>query len=101
MERKSLLADNAMTTLETMLDFLGITETDDSTKNNIERLINAASSYIETMTNRKFALREYTETHFPTGYQELCLKQYPIREVMSVEDTSCLLYTSPSPRDCS
>lgn len=87
MERKSLLADNAMTTLETMLDFLGITETDDSTKNNIERLINAASSYIETMTNRKFALREYTETHFPTGYQELCLKQYPIREVMSVEDT--------------
>ena len=66
MERKSLLADNAMTTLETMLDFLGITETDDSTKNNIERLINAASSYIETMTNRKFALREYTETHFPT-----------------------------------
>ena len=33
MERKSLLADNAMTTLETMLDFLGITETDDSTKN--------------------------------------------------------------------
>lgn len=60
MERKSLLADNAMTTLETMLDFLGITETDDSTKNNIERLINAASSYIETMTNRKFALREYT-----------------------------------------
>ena len=88
-ERKSLLADNAMTTLEDLMGFLGMPEADDATKNNLERLINAASGYIEKMTGRKFARKKYVENHHPTGYQELCLKQYPIRSVASVVDTDC------------
>lgn len=88
-ERKSLLAGNAMTTLSDLMGFMGMTTVDDATKDNLERLINAASAYIETMTDRKFARKEYVENHHPTGYQELCLKQYPIRFVTSVVDTDC------------
>lgn len=88
-ERTSLLAGNAMTTLSDLMGFMGMTTVDDATKDNLERLINAASAYIETMTDRKFARKEYVENHHPTGYQELCLKQYPIRFVTSVVDTDC------------
>ena len=86
-ERKSLLANNAMTTLSDLMDFLGMPDADDAIKNNLERLINAASGYIETMTNRRFAKKEYAENHFPSGDQELCLNQYPIRSVKQVKDT--------------
>lgn len=43
------LRENALTTLEDMLEFMGIDpETaSDPVKNNVTRLINAASSYIE------------------------------------------------------
>lgn len=85
-----LLSANALTTLNDMMEFIGMDPEDVSVpklvKNNLIRLINAASDYIETMTNRKFALSQYTEVHFGSGAQELCLEQYPIREVVSVED---------------
>jgi len=85
------LAANALTTLDDMMEFIGMDPDDVSiprlVKNNLIRLINSASEYIETMTSRKFALTQYKEGHYGSGAQELCLEQYPIREVISVEDT--------------
>lgn len=82
------LRENALTTLEDMAEFMGmdLESLPEATKNNIIRLINAASSYIETVTGRKFRKQEYTEKHFASGYQELCLNQYPILAVESVMD---------------
>ncbi len=89
-ERRSLLAENALTTLEEVMEFLGMDpeeeEIPEQARNNLERMINAASSYIETMTGRKFACRNYVENHFGSGSQELCLNQYPIRDVTSIID---------------
>lgn len=81
------LRENALTTLEDMLEFMGIDpETaSDPVKNNVTRLINAASSYIEAMTGRKFRKQEYTEQHFASGYQELCLNQYPITHIAEIQ----------------
>ena len=85
------LAPNALTTLSDMMEFIGMDPDDASiprlVKNNLIRLINSASEYIETMTSRKFALTLYKEGLCGSGAQELCLGQYPIREVISVEDT--------------
>lgn len=68
------LRENALTTLDDMLEFMGMdAETaPDTVKNNITRLINAASSYIEAVTGRKFRKQKYVEKHFASGYQELC-----------------------------
>ena len=89
-ERKSLLAGNALTTLEEMMGFMGMDpeaeDIPDSVKNNLERLINGASSYIETMTGRKLARQEYRENHYGSGSQELCLEQYPIIRVERITD---------------
>lgn len=72
------------------MEFIGMDPQDkdipDPVKNNLERLINASSSYIETMTNRKFGRQEYIENHHGSGWQELCLNQYPVRVVASVMD---------------
>ena len=90
-ERKSLLAKNALTTLEEMMEFMGMDSDDASipnrAKNNLERLINGASSYIETMTGRHFGKLDYQENHYGSGSQELCLNQYPIRKIDQIQDT--------------
>ena len=89
-KRVPLLSGNAMTTLEAMMEFIGMDPQDkdipDAVRNNLERLINASSSYIETMTDRKFGCQKYVENHHGSGWQELCLNQYPIRTVESVMD---------------
>lgn len=90
MGRKALLAENALTTLEDMMEFLRLNPKDeaipDAAKNQLERLINAASSYIETLTGRKFARRDYRENHYGSGSQELCLGQYPIVKIYRIMD---------------
>ena len=90
-ERRTLLADNAMTTLEDLMEFMGMDPKDagipNIAKNTLERLINAASGYIERMTDRRFGRKDYVEDHHGSGWQELCLNQYPIVEVKSIIDT--------------
>lgn len=90
MGRKALLTENALTTLEDMMEFLRLNPKDeaipDAAKNQLERLINAASSYIETLTGRKFARRDYRENHYGSGSQELCLGQYPIVKIYRIMD---------------
>lgn len=80
------LRENALTTLEDMLEYMGMDAdaAPDAVKNNITRLINAASSYIEAVAGRNFRKQKYEEKHFASGYQELCLNQYPIIQVESV-----------------
>ena len=83
------LEQNALTTLGTMLDFLGLSGTEDQIiKNTVTRLINSASAYIESMTARQFAKQEYVETHPAGGSQELCVEQYPIISVTKIIDTA-------------
>ena len=98
-ERKSLLEKNALTTLEAVMEFLGLEPDDpevlDITKNNLERLINSASSYLEAMTGRKFARQDYVENHYGSGSQELCLNQYPIRAVEKILDVENQVILAP------
>ena len=46
---------------------------DTAVKNNIIRLINSASAWIETITGRKFGKATYTHRYVAPGTQELVL----------------------------
>ena len=81
------LADNALTTLEDVKDALGIAATDTTRDNYLTRLINYASSWVETITGRKLALATYTQRYPGTGTQTMALLQWPIVSVEYVRDT--------------
>lgn len=95
------LAPNAMTTLEDTLERLGIPDdaADTTVKNNVIRLINSASAWIETVTGRRFGKAVYTDRYAGSGTQELFLRQYPIRSVEYVKDTYTGAVISPSEYD--
>lgn len=99
-ERRSLLAENALTTLDDAMEFMGMDPEDESipkmVKNNLERLINGASSYIESMTGRKFRRQDYQENHYGSGSQELCLNQYPIVKVDRITDMENAMEIAPA-----
>lgn len=83
---------NALTTLEDALTFLGMDSEDEEVttlvKDNISLMINAASSYIETQTGRKFRKKERTERYTGTGSQKLVLNHYPIKSISMIRDIS-------------
>ncbi len=95
------LADNAMTTLGDTLERLGIDEAEATTqvKNNVIRLINAASAWVETITGRKFGKAVYTHRYPSPDAQELVLQQYPIRSVEYVKDVSSGAVYDPASYD--
>lgn len=97
------LADNAMSTLEDTMERLGIpADIDDETvKNNIIRLINSASAWVETITGRKFGRATYTHRYAAPGHQELVLNQFPIREVEYVKDIATGTIIDPRSYDFS
>ena len=70
------LAANAMTTLEDTMERLGIPPeaADTAVKNNIIRLINSASAWIETITGRKFGKATGT---LPPALRSLCSLSTP------------------------
>lgn len=82
------LAANALTTLETVKEMMGIPaeESDPQVDNVLIRLINAASAWVETMTERKLGKNDYRQKCRGTGSQELVLKHYPIVSVQSVTE---------------
>lgn len=89
MEKMAGLDKNALTTLEDTMMYMGIDPDDNISqkeKSKLIYLINAASAYIETKTQRKFGLSEYTEKLYGSGLQQLCLQQYPIRSIKGVMD---------------
>ena len=83
-----------MTTLEDTMERLGIPPeaADTAVKNNIIRLINSASAWIETITGRKFGKATYTHRYVAPGTQELVLTQYPIRAVEYVRELRWIHY---------
>lgn len=85
---KVTLKDNALTTVEDMLEFMGMDPdaTPQPVKNNLIRLINAYSDYVENATGRKFKQSKYTEKHESVGYQNLILREYPIVSIESIRD---------------
>lgn len=83
------LEKNALTTLGTMLTFLGLSEQENADiRNTVIWLINSASAYIERMTDRSFGRQDYVESHQAGGGQELCLRHYPVVAVAEIRDTS-------------
>lgn len=82
------LASNALTTLETVKEMLGmpVEESASQVDNVLIRLINAASAWVETMTERKLGRSDYRQKCRGTGSQELVLQHYPIVSVDSVTE---------------
>lgn len=97
------LAPNAMTTLEATMERLGIapSEADQATKNNLTRLINSASAWVETITGRRFGKATYLQRYAAPGHQELVLQQYPIRSVEHVRDVESNTLVDPESYDFS
>ena len=95
------LAANAMTTREATMERLGIPleAADVAAKNNLIRLINSASAWVETTTGRKFGKATYLHRYVAPGYQELVLDQYPIRAVEYVKDTVNNIIIDPGSYD--
>lgn len=87
-EKEAKLEKNAFSTLEDTMVYMGIdpVKVAIKEKNKLIYLLNAASAYIETQTQRKFGLAKYVEKHYGSGSQRLCLQQYPIKTIDSVLD---------------
>ncbi len=88
MHMEARLEKNALSTLEDTMMYMGMdsAKADVKIKNKLIYLINAASAYIETQTQRKLGQAEYVERHYGSGSQKLCLQQYPIKTVKNVRD---------------
>jgi hypothetical protein len=70
-----------LTTLENLKTYLGDPKDQDVL---LTRLAEAASSYFETLTGRKFAAAEYAETQVGTGTDVIIPKHYPVNEVSAL-----------------
>jgi hypothetical protein len=90
------LNSNALTTWEHVASVLrtypfiasGIDFNDADVQDEIMRLINYWSSFVEQATNTTFAIREYVETYRGSTHPTLTLKHYPIKEVSKLEQIS-------------
>lgn len=77
------LTDNALTTLQTFKSEINITDTSKDAL--LEMYINAGSDIIENYCNRKFQKQQHTEIIDGTGSKTICLKNYPITSVSSIQ----------------
>lgn len=79
------LSSNALTTLETAKDHLGIPSSDTSKDKSLRLLISGASNFIEKKTNRRFGKGTYTETYDASGRSPyLYLKAAPVTAFTSL-----------------
>lgn len=81
------LKDNALTTLDTLKNELGINPTDEADEQRdikLCRKINTYSDLIENLTGRIFKLQTYTENYSGTNRQVLLLNNTPVTNVISV-----------------
>lgn len=95
------LNNNALTTVEDTMEFMGMDpeNTPGAVKNNLSRLINGYSDYVESMTGRKFRQAKYTERHESVGSQSLVVREYPIVAVESIRDINGSGSMEPSSYD--
>ncbi|WP_141434387.1 head-tail connector protein [Bacillus sp. 03113] len=79
------VASNALTTLESVKNYLKIGTEQTSEDSMLEGLINSASSAIENYCERKFKEQTYIDEEYDGGGSKyLHLKQYPVKEIISV-----------------
>ena len=76
------MAAGDLTTLENVRAYLGLAVTSDDVL--LTRLIAAASAWIQTFTNRVFAVAPYTEVVDGNGTARLMVRNYPIVALTSV-----------------
>lgn len=95
------LNDNALTTVPDTLEFMGMDPdtVPDPVRNNLIRLINAYSDYMESTTGRKFKRNRYVERHESVGNQNLVMREYPIVSVESIRDVNGGANLEPSQYD--
>lgn len=75
------LRANALTTLEALKQFLGVSDTDTSSDGVLIQLINQASASIERALGRKLRRTTYTERIKGTGNQYILVENYPVNAV--------------------
>ena len=71
-----------LTTLANVKAWMAITGSADDAL--LSRLITAASAYIESWLNRRFAIATYSELRDGSGADSICVKNYPIISVQNV-----------------
>ena len=76
------MAAGDLSTLTNVKQWLGVTTTTDDTL--LQRLLTAASGYIQSWLNRTFASAGYTDTFDGNGKDRLMLRNYPVTAVASV-----------------
>ncbi|MEG2175277.1 MAG: head-tail connector protein [Oscillibacter sp.] len=75
------LRANALTTLEALKQFLGVSDTDTSSDGVLVQLINQASASIERALGRKLRRTTYTERIKGTANQYILVENYPVNAV--------------------
>ena len=73
-----------LTTLAKLKEHIGIPSSNTDKDSLLASIITGVSSFIEEHTHRKFAVTEYTEIIDGGNFDEIFLKQYPIREVLTL-----------------
>ena len=86
------LAANALTTLATMRDELGIT--DDSQNDRLTRMINVASAAAESYTNRTFQRGTRTQKIRPPNGPRIFLDATPLASITSITDDGATVDSS-------
>ena len=74
-----------LTTRSKVKAHLGIPRANTSKDSIIDQIIDGVSGFIETQTHRNFAIKEYTEVLDGTPYDEIFLKEYPLRDVLTLK----------------
>lgn len=90
------LSNNALTTVDKVVAVIktypflpvGLDFEDQDVKDEVARLINFWSAYVQTAINADLGIKEYTEFYKGTHHPLLVLKQYPIKEVTKFEQIS-------------
>jgi len=85
------LNDNALSDIDDVKEFLGLSDVDDSDHELFRKLINQSSSFIEKETDRNLVAQDYDpDTDYEnarydgTGKKKLHLRQYPINSVTTL-----------------
>ena len=88
----TVLNDNALTDVDDIKEFLGLSDVDDSDHELFRKLINQCSSFVEKETDRNLKAQDYDPDidkengrYDGDGTKKLHLRQYPINSITTLE----------------
>lgn len=90
------LATNALTTLASFKDFMGIPSTEVSKDSRYEFFINAASSVIQTFCERQFIQATHIERHDGRLSDTLVTREWPVQSVTEVRSAADWDFSNPA-----